>query len=164
MLTTESRPRRAATWLRRAAVALLLTAGVVTAAAQPAMASHGGDNSIVGHWTTTVTVNTNPPSTVELIFFSSHVVEIRGPRNASGEPAYVGFGPWSQTSTGAFSFQVVHPLPDANGNLLGFIHGSQQGQVNGDTFSSSGVSHLYKTDGTVVGPNSVTMTGVRTAG
>jgi len=151
-------------WLRRAAVALLLSAGVIAAAAQPAAADAGGTGSIVGHWATAVTINGGAPSTVELIFFSSHVMEIEGPTNANGDPAYVGLGLWSQTSGGAFSFQVVHPLPDANGNLLGFIHGTQQGQVSGDTFSSSGLAYLYQTDGTVAGPNSVTMTGVRNAG
>jgi hypothetical protein len=128
--------------------------------AAPAMAQKA--DPLVGTWATTLTVNSNPPSQITLIFKRNHSLTLIGAKRADGTPTYVGTGRWDCTATG-FHFTVTHPLPDANGNVIGTVKGEQDGTVTGDTFASSGKSYLYKTDGTVAGPNTVTMSGIREA-
>lgn len=140
--------------------AVVLASTTLALGATPALA-HKAD-PLVGTWATTLTVNSNPPAQVTLIFKRNHTLTLIGATRPDGTPAYVGTGRWDCTASG-FHFTVTHPLPDANGNLLGTVKGEQNGSVTGDTFASTGTSYLHKTDGTVAGPNTVTMTGTRTA-
>src|SRR4051812_35626471 len=146
MSMTLTRRRSALSLLLAVLAAAILSTGLITAPARAAVA--GAAANPVGRWITTVSIPGKPDSVVTLDFLSGHVVTITGPTGGDGLPLYAGGGLW--TSDGAaLNFTLVHPLPAADGTLLGIVHGSQCGRMDGRTFSSSGVSYLYKPDGTV---------------
>ncbi|WP_367138573.1 hypothetical protein [Saccharothrix sp. HUAS TT1] len=120
-----------------------------------------GARLVQGRWNTTVLPNGKPPSEVVLVFRRDHRIEMYGPIGTDGEPVYVGTGSWVRTSPRTFSFDLQHPLPDGSGGVIGTLRGHQEGQLSAFRFSSSGESFVDKPDGTTVGPNPVTMTGVR---
>jgi hypothetical protein len=153
--TTATAYHRLRRSLTTTGVLLTVLLGLVIGA-EPAQATVAGP---VGRWTTTVSIPGRPNSTVTLQLFASHSLTITGPPAADGHPAYVGAGLWNNRDQ--FSFTVIHPLPGADGVPIGIIHGIQHGTLTGDTFATEGVSYLYKPDGTVTGPNPVTMAGLR---
>lgn len=167
-----AQPAAARTTVDRSATARTTTdrsAAAGTAAAQPTAGGTTAERTTapatgnaVGRWTTTVSIPDRPDSVVTLAFRGGHLATITGPTGADGTPSYTGAGLWTLDGS-SLAFTVVHPLPAADGTLLGIIHGTQRGQLTGDTFHTTGVSYLYRPDGTVSGPNPVTMTGLRAA-
>ncbi len=149
-------------------IATAAVAALVPVAAVPGAAHAAGPavvtpaQSAIGSWRTTVTIPGRADSVVTLVFAPRHLVTITGPTGPDGKPLYVGAGLWKLAGD-RLSFTVVHPVPAADGSLLGVIHGTQEGSIDGGTFQTTGESYLYKPDATVSGPNPVSMTGVRTA-
>lgn len=163
---------------RQVRALLLVAATILTllVAAQPAAAARPATNPAtrpatnpaattenpIGQWTTTVSIPGRPDSVVTLRFRAGHLMTITGPLGADGKPSYAGPGLWTHNGS-RLNFTVVHPLPAGDGTVLGVIHGTQQGRLTGNVLQTTGESYLYQPDGTVSGPNPVTMTGVRAA-
>uniref|UniRef100_UPI0018DE5EF2 hypothetical protein n=1 Tax=Saccharomonospora saliphila TaxID=369829 RepID=UPI0018DE5EF2 len=71
---------------------------------------------------------------------------------ADGTLAPPDTGTWCEGPNGAFSFELRYTNYDENGEVVGHTEGYQHGQLSprGETFTSSGVSTVYDTDGAVV--------------
>jgi hypothetical protein len=60
-----------------------------------------------------------------------------------------GAGTWTTTSGNCFTFRIAEPTYDTAGSLTGWVDIKRTAELNGDTFTDSGVSTVYDLDDVV---------------
>ncbi|MGW4229011.1 hypothetical protein ACWEF9_06940 [Streptomyces sp. NPDC004980] len=142
-----SRPARRAA-VCAAAVGLLAPLAAGTADASPRYSVP------VGSWQAQVT-REGAAYEVRLSFRLDRTVCLVSPAGASK-------GSWSRTGTDAFDYRIRETWHDEGGAVTGWVDIDQDAKQNGSSFTSSGVSTVYRPDGTVDSSVPVNISAVRT--
>lgn len=72
-----------------------------------------------------------------------------------------GAGRWEATDATHFTFRLAEPMIDTEGNYLGWIKVHQNAVLQGDTYTSSGISKVYDAQDNLVASTEVKQTGTR---
>ncbi|MFC1416187.1 hypothetical protein [Streptacidiphilus cavernicola] len=144
--------------LRSAAVATVLTAGLLGFGLAPATATTAApkDDLLVGTWTWDVTVQAPSGPSVSVTGFVFHPDHTFNATNPDGS------GFWIENDRGEFALYVTHgSVP--NGVIPGTIQAVHIGVVTKKHEHSSAYAFVQSPDGTRIGPVTVTSTGVKTS-
>lgn len=61
-------------------------------------------------------------------------------------PGGGGAGTWESTGTGGFAYRIFERLLDDNGNFAGWVDIDHRAVLDGDVFTSTGISTVYDVD------------------
>ncbi|WP_411083283.1 hypothetical protein [Streptomyces sp. cmx-18-6] len=81
---------------------------------------------------------------------------LRGPR-----PGCVGAGRWEATGDNRFTFRIAELVFEEDGTYTGWVDIEQQVVLDGDTFTSTGDSHVYDAQDRLLEEAAVTARGTR---
>lgn len=138
-------------------VALVATAGLAPVTSAQALTNPAAQQttllsqSPVGTWNVTVTIEGVPPFPAKFQFTPSGVAFVAGR----------GSGVWWKTGDATFSFAIAEGNWTAEGVYVGWIDVRQSPTLNGNTFTSSGVSTVKDVNDTAIQVANVTMTATR---
>ncbi|MFG2832647.1 hypothetical protein [Streptomyces sp. NPDC048434] len=92
----------------------------------------------VGTWTEELLLERGTYTSTLRFTPNGRTLLLAGPR-----PGCVGAGSWTATGDGRFSFRLAELVFDPDGTFTGWVDIEQHVVQTGDTFTSSGVSHVY---------------------
>ena len=156
-MTTLGNPRVAVL----AAAALLSPAVLLGSPAQAAppaapAAAPSGVTTPVGSWQATVS-RPDASYEVELFFHPNSAACLVSPAGRSQ-------GTWKRTGAGTFNFKITERWYDDNGTSTGWVDINQNAEQYAARFTSSGISTVYRPDGTVETTVKVDISARRTSG
>ncbi|MHC5907735.1 hypothetical protein ACVNF4_28165 [Streptomyces sp. S6] len=129
-----------------AASAATTTADVPAAAATYA--------SLAGEWQGSGTAGPNPVQP-HFFFYGNGTLKMVPEDNA-----YLATGTWKESGS-SFTFHLEHPIYNSAGTVVSYVKADQTGTLNGDTWSSTGTSGRYDTQGNLIETFTVTLTAHR---
>lgn len=74
-----------------------------------------------------------------------------------------GLGLWWPTGRDTFSYKMIGKLFGPDGSQVGYIEINQNSTLTGDTYTGSGIHHVYDTSWNVLATVEVVITGVRSS-
>jgi hypothetical protein len=139
------------------AVLALTGLGAATASATTTDAPVAADAtyaSLAGEWQGSGTAGANPVQP-HFFFYGNGTLKMIPENNA-----YLATGTWKQSGS-SFTFHLEHPIYDSTGAVVSYIKADQTGTINGNTWSSTGTSGRYDTQGNLLETFTVTLTANR---
>ncbi len=92
----------------------------------------------VGTWTERLLLDRGEYKSTLRFTENGRALILAGPR-----PGCVGAGTWVQTGPNRFRFSIAELVFEPDGTYVGYVDIDQEAVQDGDTFTSSGVSHVY---------------------
>jgi hypothetical protein len=92
----------------------------------------------VGTWTERLLLDRGTYTSTLRFTDNGRALILAGPR-----PGCVGAGSWSRTGPHSFRFRMAELVFEPDGSYVGWVDIDQVAVQDGDTFTSSGVSHVY---------------------